>query len=210
VAPGLRSLRSHEGTRMMFPLDLRFKLLAIAAQISVTDAQGRLIYYVKQKAFKLKEAVTVFADEGQTRPVYRIAADRILDISARYRIEDAGGAEVGTLQRHGMRSFWKVHYEIHLGGQPAFVIREENPWVKVMDGVLGEIPVISLLSGYIFHPAYLLSRGEGQPALLRVVKRPAMFEGRFSVEAIAAADGPWVDLAVVGLLMMLLVERGRG
>ena len=195
---------------MMFPLDLRFKLMAIASQISVTDAQGRLIYYVKQKAFKLKEAVTVFADEGQTRPVYRISADRILDISANYRIEDAGGAEVGSLQRHGMRSFWKVHYEIHQPGQPGFLIREENPWVKVMDSVLGEIPIVSLLTGYMFHPAYLLSRGEGQPALLRVVKRPAMFEGRFSVEAVAAADGPWVDLAVVGLLMMLLVERGRG
>ena len=196
---------------MMFPLDLRFKLLAIASQISVTDAQGRLIYYVKQKAFKLKEAVTVFADEGQTRPVYRIAADRILDISASYRIEDAGGAEVGVLQRHGMRSFWKVHYEIHQAGQPGFVIREENPWVKVMDGVLGEIPIVSLLDGLLVSPRLPSFReGEGQPTLLRVVKRPAMFEGRFSVEAVAAADGPWVDLAVVGLLMMLLVERGRG
>jgi hypothetical protein len=195
---------------LIFPLALRFKLLAIASQISVTDAQGRLVYYVKQKAFKLKEAVTVFADEGQTRPVYRIDADRILDISTRYRIEDAGGAEVGTLQRHGLRSLWKVHYEIQVPGQPSFVIREENPWVKVMDGFLGAIPIVSLLSGYVFHPAYLLSRGEGHPALLRVVKRPAMFEGRFSLEAVAPADGPWIEVAVVGLLMMLLVERDRG
>jgi hypothetical protein len=195
---------------MIFPLALRFKLMAIASQISVTDADERLIYYVKQKAFKLKEAVTVYADEAQTRPVYRIAADSIFDISASYRIEDAGGAEVGTLKRHGMRSFWKVHYEIFQHGQPAFVVREENPWVKVLDGVLGEIPILSLAAGYVFHPAYLLSRGEDQPTLLRVVKRPAMFEGRFHVEAIAPADGPWVDVAVVGLLMMLLIERGRG
>ena len=195
---------------MIFPLDLRFKLMAIASQISVTDAQGRLIYYVRQKAFKLKEAVTVFADEGQTRAVYRIAADRILDISASYRIEDAGGAEVGTLRRQGMRSFWKAHYEIHQNGRLAFVIREENPWVKVMDGVFGEIPIVSLFAGYVFHPAYLVSRGEDQPPVLRVVKRPALFEGVFRVEAIAAADGPGIDLAVVGMLMMLLVERGRG
>ena len=204
------AMRRQNDSRMMFPLDLRFKLLAIASQISVTDAQGRLIYYVKQKAFKLKEAVTVFADEGQTRPVYRISADRVIDISANYRIEDAGGAEVGTLQRHGMRSFWKVHYEIHQPGQPGFVIREENPWVKVMDSVLGEIPIVSLLTGYMFHPAYLLSRGEGQPALLRVVKRAGVVRRPVRVEAFPAADGPWVDLAVVGLLMMLLVERGRG
>ena len=76
---------------MDFPLEARFKLLAIASQISVTDAHDALLYYAKQKAFKLKEAVTVYADEEQTRPLYRIAADRVLDISARYRIEDAGG-----------------------------------------------------------------------------------------------------------------------
>ena len=162
----------------MFPLDLRFKLMAIASQISVTDAQGRLIYYVKQKAFKLKEAVTVFADEGQTRPVYRISADRIIDISANYRIEDAGGAEVGTLQRHGMRSFWKVHYEIHQPGHPGFLIREENPWVKVMDGVLGEIPIVSLLDGLHVSPRLpsFARRGPAGPAPRREasgdVRRP--------------------------------------
>lgn len=195
---------------MNFPLDLRFKVMAISSQISVTDAQGRLIYHVKQKAFRLKEAVTVFADEGQTRALYRIAADRVLDMSARYRIEDAGGSEVGILQRHGMRSFWKVHYEIHQGGQPAFVIREENPWVKVLDGLIGAIPIVSIFAGYLFHPAYLLSRGEDQPTLLRVVKVPALLEGQFRVDAFPAADGPWVDLAVVSLLMMVLLERARG
>jgi hypothetical protein len=195
---------------MNFPLDLRFKLMAISSQISVTDARGQVVYHVKQKAFKLKEAVTVFADEGQTRALYRIAADRVLDVSARYRIEDIGGSEVGVLQRHGMRSFWKVHYEIHQGGQPAFVIREENPWVKVMDGVIGAIPIVSIFTGYFFHPAYLLSRGEDQPALLRVVKLPALLEGRFRIDAFAGADGPWIDLAVVSLLMMVLLERTRG
>ena len=39
---------------MRFPLDLRFKIVAIAPQISVTDASGALLLYVKQKAFRLK------------------------------------------------------------------------------------------------------------------------------------------------------------
>ena len=61
---------------MNFPLELRFKILAIASQIAVRDASGNLLCYVKQKAFKLKEAVTVFGDEEQTRPLYTIKADR--------------------------------------------------------------------------------------------------------------------------------------
>lgn len=195
---------------MNFPLDLRFKLLAISSQIAVTDARGALVYYVKQKAFKLKEAVTVFADEGQTRPLFRIAADRVLDISARYRIEDEGGAEVGVLQRRGMRSIWKAHYELHQGGAPQYLIREESAWVKVLDSLVGGIPIVSLFTGYMFHPAYLVSRGEGQPALLRVVKRPALLEGRFRIDDVAGNADRSLDVAVVGILMMLLLERARG
>lgn len=37
---------------MDFPLDARFKLLAIASQVSVTDAFGTPVFYAKQKAFK--------------------------------------------------------------------------------------------------------------------------------------------------------------
>ena len=195
---------------MNFPLDLRFKILAIASQIAVTDAQGAMVFYVKQKAFKLKEKVTVFADEAQNRALYRIGADRVLDISARYRIEDEGGAEVGVIQRHGMRSFWRAHYEIEQGGRRAFVIREENPWIKVLDSILGNIPILSIFTGYFFHPAYLVSRAEGEPALLRVVKRPALLEGRYRIDAEPPAQNQTLDVAVLGVLMMLLLERARG
>ena len=204
---------------MTFPLDVRFKLLAIASQISVTDASGALLYYAKQQAFKLKEAVTVFADEAQTRPLYRIAADRVLDISARYRIEDPGGAELGVLQRQGMRSFWRAHYDIERGGQPAFAIREENPWSKVADSILGSIPIVSIFSCYFFNPSYLLTHASPKrvgadagahdgPALLRVIKRQALLEGRFEIQAVSGEQVP--DVAIVAVLMMLLLERTRG
>ena len=195
---------------MDFPLDLRFKLLAIASQIAVTDAQGQLVYYAKQRAFKLKEAVTVFADEAQTRPLFKIAADRVLDISARYRIEDVGGVEVGVLQRRGMQSLWRAHYEISQGGQQTFLIREESAWVRVLDGILGGIPILSLFTGYLLHPAYLVTRGVEQPTLLRVVKRPALLEGRFRIDAVAPPDGQALDVVAVSILMMLLLERSRG
>lgn len=193
---------------MNFPLDARFKLLAIASQISVTDAQGGLVMYAKQKAFKLKEAVTVFADQEQTRPLYKVAADRVIDISGRYTITDMGGVAVASLKRFGMASFWRTHYEIEENGTPAYVIREENPWTKVLDGLLGNIPILSLLTGYFFNPAYLLSRGEGTPPLLRIAKQPALLEGRFRIEYVGSGNVP--DHAVVAVLMMLLLERMRG
>jgi hypothetical protein len=195
---------------MNFPLLARFKLLALASQISVTDARGTLMYYARQRAFKLKEAVTVFGDEAQTRPLYRIEADRILDISARYRIEDAGGAELGVLQRHGMKSMWRTHYDIEVAGRAALSIREENPWTKVLDGLFGSIPILGIFAGYLFHPAYLVAPSPDGPPVLRVVKKPALLEGRFEIERVGPLDDRTADLAVVSVLMMLLLERARG
>jgi hypothetical protein len=73
---------------MQFPLTLEFKKVALSPQISVLDASGNLIFYVKQKLFKLKEAITIFADREQTQPLYSINADRVIDFSARYRFKD--------------------------------------------------------------------------------------------------------------------------
>ncbi len=197
-------------TSLRFPLDLRFKTIAVAPQISVFDAAGALQLYVKQKAFKLKESVTVFRDAAQTRPLYRIAADRVLDISANYRIDDEGGSPLGVLRRLGMRSLWRAHYEVHRGGLPLLTIREENPWVKLLDGLLDEIPLVGLVTGYVLHPAYRMSRAGAEASLLRAVKRPAFFEGRYTIEQTTVLDPSEQTLAVLAVLMMLLLERRRG
>jgi uncharacterized protein YxjI len=194
-----------------YPIELRFKLLAIAQQISVTDARGTLLCYVRQKAFKLREAITVFGDAEQTRPLYRIEADRVLDLSARYHVTDAGGTPLGVIQRRGMRSLWRAHYEVHRDGRPLFVIREENPWVKVLDGLVGELPVIGLLSGYFLHPAYRVARNESDTTgVMRVTKQPALWEGLYRVEGTGAMSEDEERLALLAVVMMLLLERSRG
>lgn len=195
---------------MDFPLQLKFKTVAISPQVSVTDSAGRLLFYVKQKAFKLKEAVTVFADAEQTRPLFRIAADRVLDLSAQYHITQEGGGDLGIVQRRGMRSLWKAHYEVHRGGVPILTIREANPWVKVVDGLLGEVPVIGLFTGYFFHPAYVVARAADDAPVLRAVKQPALFEGRYTIQREGELSPGDETLAVLSVLMMLLLERQRG
>ena len=194
---------------MNFPLTARFKILAIAQQVSVEDAAGTLLYYARQKAFKLKEAVTVFADEAQTRAVFTIAADRVLDISASYTIAGSGGAQAGVLRREGMKSLWRTSYAIDAGAHGKFTIREENPWIKMADGLFGAIPIVGMFSGYVFHPKYEIARAGGPP-VLRIEKKPALLEGRFSLERLGTSDSEALDVLVVGAVMMLLLERQRG
>jgi uncharacterized protein YxjI len=194
---------------MNYPLELSFKIMAVNPQLSVVDADGKMLFYVKQKAFKLKEAVTVFADETQTRPVAKIDADRIIDISANYTFSDPSGRVFGSIKRQGMRSLWKAHYELKRDGATLMEINEENGWVKVADSLLNEIPIIGLLSGYVFHPCYLVTR-PGSVPVLRFKKQPAFFEGKFKVEKLGALDTADEALAVLGLLMMILLERRSG
>lgn len=195
---------------MDFPIELRFKILAIASQIWVHDGAGRLLCYVKQKAFRLKEAVTVFADEGQTHALYTIAADRVLDISAQYHIADTAGRTIGTVKRRGMRSLWRAHYEVSRDGRDTFLIQEENPWIKLADGLIGEIPIVGMFTGYLLHPAYRIADSATGNPLFRVVKQPAFFEGRYRMEQVAALPEEDQRLALLAVLMMLLLERSRG
>jgi uncharacterized protein YxjI len=195
---------------MNFPLTLNFKKIALAPQISVTDGAARLLFYVKQKAFKLKEAVTVFGDVEQTQPLYTINADRVLDISARYHINDMSGFGLGTLQRQGMRSIWRAHYEIMRGGGTVMHIREENPWIKVGDAVFGEIPILGIFSGYVFNPAYLVTRADNGQVLMRVQKEKAFLEGKYTITKSGEVSENDERLAILSVLMMTLLERARG
>ena len=194
---------------MRFPLNLTFKKIALAPQIYVRDEAGQVQLYVRQKLLKLREAVNVFADEAQTELKYTLQADRVIDVRTRYHIRDAGGADLGQFRRKSMRSLWKLHCEVSRGDQVVFEIREANPWVKVIDGLIGEIPVVGLLSGYFFNPVYNLMRPDGT-TLLRAVKQPALLEGKFTIERVGDLAEADEDLAVLSLLLMLLMERDRG
>ena len=194
---------------MDYPLSLSFKLLALAPQIYVRDASGQLRMYVKQKLLKLKEQVTIFADEGQSVPLYHIKADRVIDFNARYNITAPDGRELGSIRRRGRRSLWRANYEVARGEEVILVLKEANPWAKVGDALFGEIPVIGMFAGYVFHPHYTVQRPDGSEAL-HVAKQSALWEGKYSVDRKAALDPEEEGMAILSILMMLLLERRRG
>jgi hypothetical protein len=194
---------------MEYPLTLSFKIATIAPQFLVTDAAGKTVFFVKQKAFKLKESVTVFADVEQTRPIATILADRVIDFTATYRFTDSQSREFGAVRRSGMKSMWKAHYEILKGDASLFTIQEENVWIKMADGFLMEIPLVNLLSGYLFHPAYRVLRSDGA-MVLRAKKQPAFLEGKFTIERHGTLDEVEEALSLMSLLMVVLLERRRG
>jgi uncharacterized protein YxjI len=194
---------------LRFPLNLSFKVVALAPQVSVTDAGGNLVAYIKQKLFKLKEEVTVFEDAGQTRVAFTMKADRVVDFSPRFTFADSLGQTVGAVKRQGRRSIWSAHFDVYEGEQVTMTIREENPWVKVWDSLVGGLPVIGLFSGYLFHPAYLVKSPDGR-LLLKMTKQPAMWEGKFIVEKFVELGPEDEKRALLSLMITVLMERERG
>lgn len=195
---------------MNYPIDFSFKILALASQIYVRDASGNLLGYVKQKLFKLKEDINIFADESQTRQLFNIKAERIIDFSAKYNFTDSSGRFLGAIKRQGMRSIWKANYDIfNSAGQQVLKIHEENGWIKVIDSLVGEIPVVGMFTGYMFNPAYIIERMDGTQ-IMRLAKQPAFFEGKFQLSPQMQVSQEEETLCLLGALTMTLLERMRG
>jgi hypothetical protein len=193
-----------------YPLTLTFRVLTIGSQVRVVDATGQLVSYVKQKAFRLKEDVTIFADEEQTQPVYRIKANKIIDIGATYSIGTSDGRPLGAVRQHGMRTFWKATYDIlDEVGTAIGLVHEQDPWVKVLDGLIGEIPFLGFVIQQWINPTYLIDGTDGI-TLLRLRKRPSLIERRFLLEQDSPLPRGLEHLALPAVIMVVLLERGRG
>jgi hypothetical protein len=194
---------------MQYPLDLRFKIATIGTRVRVTDAGGNLVAYVRKKKFKLKEDVGVYADEDQRKLLFRIKADRMLDIGASYSVALPDGTPLGAVRQEGVRSLWKSTYALtNSSGSGIGSIHEENPWVKVLDGLMEAIPFGDALGGLFFNPAYLADL-HGRD-VLRVRKQRSILESSFRIEKLADFSEDEEELLLAGVIMMVLLERDRG
>src|ERR671915_2622327 len=194
---------------MDYPLDLRFKIATIGTRVRVTDAGGRLVAYVRKKKFRLKEDVGVYADEDQKKLLFRIKADRMLDFGASYAVNLPDGTQLGAVRQEGVRSLWKSTYALtNASGGPIGSIHEENPWVKVLDGLMEAVPFGDALGGLFFNPAYIADL-HGRD-VLRVSKQRSLLESSFRIEKLADFSEAEEELLLASVIMMVLLERDRG
>ena len=198
-----------------FPLNIAFRFFTLHPQMSVKDSNGAVIGYVRQSLWRFKEAVTVFTDETQSKPIYQINADRVIDFNANYAITNDSGRALGTVRRNGMRSLWKAAYEIVGVEQQfgatllGFQVHERSAFVRMVDNLIGEIPLVGMLSGYVFNPIYDVTRSDGAPALT-MTKHRSFLEANFSITQQGELDAEERERLLLGLMMIILLERKRG
>jgi uncharacterized protein YxjI len=197
--------------KYQYPLSLKFKITTLSSDFEIADAQQRGLFYVRQKRFKLLEEINVFQDASQKQRFFTIKANKWLDFSAAYNFTNAAGQEVGKVARKGWASIWSAHYDIYNSQQNCtHVVREENAWVKVIDSIIGEIPIIGLFTGYFLNPAYLVRNSQGQ-VVAKLKKEPSLIGRRFKLEKLINFNTESEEeYVLLGLMMMVMLERQRG
>lgn len=195
---------------LQFPIQLTFNIGTLSNDFTAMDANGRSVAFVKQKLFKLKEDISIYSDESKTELLYKIKADRWIDWSAAYSISYADGTELGKIARKGWRSLWKAKYLlIDQHQKEQFTVEEENGWVKVWDGLLNEIPILGMLTGYFFNPSYAVTNLNGRK-VVRLKKQASFFGRKFEITKLDTIDNDDDERVMLGLMMMILLERHRG
>jgi len=193
-----------------YPLNFTFKIGTLSNDFTAKDANNQTVAYVRQKLFKLKEKVVVYSDESKTTEKYHIKANKWLDFNTAYAFTDAEGTNLGKVARKGWKSLWKAKYELYdENDQQDLIIQEENPFAKVMDAMLSEVPVLGMLTGYLFNPKYTVTRPDGT-LVARVKKQKSFFGRRFSIDKLAEFEAGEELRILLGSMMMLLLERRRG
>jgi hypothetical protein len=193
-----------------YPIKFSFNITTLSNDFTAQNSSGQTIAYVKQKMFKLKEAITVYNDENKTQVLFTISANQWLDFSAAYSMFDANNKEVGKIARKGWRSIWKAEYNIvDQNNQPQYKVQEANAWVRVADSLIGEVPILGFFSGYMFHPSYNVTNMSGQ-IVMKLTKMPSFFGKEFELVKLADIEEGDKERVLLGLMMMILLERRRG
>jgi hypothetical protein len=196
--------------KLQFPLNLTFKIGTLSNDFVTKDANDMTVAYVRQKMLKLIEEVQVFSDESRSELNYTIKANKWLDFSASYAFTDKNGKDIGRVARKGWASLWKANYDIFDESQiKVLFVREENPWAKVFDSLLGEVPIVNLLTGFFFHPMYAVARPD-EVKVARLRKVASFFGRRFVIEKLVEFEKGEEERILLGLMMMILLERRRG
>lgn len=108
---------------------VRRKFLQLfGSSFHIYDPQGQLVFYSRQKAFKLREDIRLYTGEDMATEVLLIKARQIVDLAAAYDVYDSGtGEKVGALRRKGLKSLFRDEWRfLDPDDQEIGVIREDG------------------------------------------------------------------------------------
>jgi uncharacterized protein YxjI len=183
-------------------LMIRKKLFAfLGQQFHIYDPAGNLIFYTKQKAFKLKEDIRVFTDESMTKQILGIRARGVFDFGMTYDVYDVlANQKVGALRRKGLKSILRDEWHIlDVNDQQIGTILEDSMALAMVRRFL------SNLVPQTFHGDI-----QGKPVMV-FKQRFNPFVAKIDIDFSGDTEG-WLDrrLGVAAAVMLCAVEGRQG
>ena len=162
------------------------------------DSSGQLAFYVKQKAFKLKEEITVYADEGEKEAMLSIKARSMVDFSATYDVTDSHSGElVGSMRREGVKSMLRDEWTLlDSGGHEIGKVKEDS----------GIMALIRRFFLKIIPQTFRVTVGDAEVGTIAQKFNP--FQLGYDVD-FARADGQLDPRLSVATVVLLLAIEGR-
>ena len=113
----------------------------------IYDENGIILFYSRQKAFKLKEDFRVYSDDRQMEELLTIKTPQILDISATYTVQDATADEVvGSIRRKALKSLVKDEWVfLSSQGQEIGRLTESSVVMAILSRIINLIPQTYLI-----------------------------------------------------------------
>jgi len=109
-----------------------FKIFGRAYHIY--DESGNLVFYSRQKPFKLREDFRVYSDVHQTQELLTIKTPQILDIGATYNVQDSTTYEnIGAIRRNWVKS----------------IVKDEWVFLSNDSREIGKLTEISILGAFL-------------------------------------------------------------
>lgn len=175
-------------------------LKILGGEIRIYDeGRNNLLFFVKQKALKLKEDITIFADEGQSRPLLKIQARSIIDLGATYDVSDANtGEKIGAVRRKAMASLMRDTWVL-LGPQ-------DNEIGTVMEDSMGMALLRRFLTNLV-PQNFTVRIGEQEAGEFRQTFNPFIAQFQVSFKAESSLDR---RLGIAALVLVQIIEGRQG
>jgi hypothetical protein len=191
-----------------YPVTATFSILTIGQTVRITDALGQQLLYVRQRAFRLRTDIAVYSDDTLAQTVYRIRGDRMLG-SIRYSVSSADGRLIGTLGRNWGDAFWRATYHILDANDVEIgTIQQVNPWIRLLHGLVEEIPILGIFAGIYINPTYRVDVPAGT-TVMRLVKKASFTARSFVIESVTPLGRNTEQIVVPAVITFALMERAR-
>ena len=99
------------------------------------------VAFVRQKRMAIKEDIRFFADESETRELWRIKARSMMEFSGRYDVTTPEGETIGVLGKvfgkSLLRSTWQI---LDVAGQELAIAQERSLAIAILRRVIDMVP----------------------------------------------------------------------